>query len=137
METSQSAFDARFYSASEAAKILGLTKNAVINRCQKGYWPGAHKAPGSKVNPNGQWVIPKAALNAPVVTQDVAVLTRQINPVELEKALAAVVRQAVSSATVPLQQEIATLKAETHRQQKLLEEIKAGQNRSLWQRLFG
>ena len=48
-----------YYTAAQAAKILGLKKSTVQTRCQKGQFPGAYKAAGTEGNPNGCWMIPK------------------------------------------------------------------------------
>jgi hypothetical protein len=110
-----------FYTAAEVAEILGLGKAAIIHRCKNGHYPGAVKAEPSPGNPAGMWLIPKAAIDNPTMTQDVAVLTRQINPAELERAIGQAISRAVQAAVEPLYVEIAELKANMNEgQTKLL-----------------
>ena len=123
-----------FYSAAESAQILKVSKQTVINRCQRGDFPGAHKTVPTKLNPHGQWLIPKAAIDQPVMTQDVAVLTRQINPVEFQQALAVIVQQAVADATAPLQKQIDELRSTN---EKLIAAVENKGSRSFFDRLFG
>jgi hypothetical protein len=93
---------AEYYTALEVAEILGLNKNTIIHRCKTGHYPGAEKAGASPGNPHGMWLIPKVAIDTPTMFREVATLTRQIAPADLERMLAAAVE--------PLRAEIAELK---------------------------
>ena len=138
MDTYTSEPTENYYSAAESAQILGVSKQTIINRCQKGDLPGAHKIAPTKLNPHGQWLIPKAAIDQPVMTQDVAVLTRQINPVEFQQALAVIVQQAVADANAPLQKQIDDLKDELRSaNEKLIAAVENKGSRSFFDWLFG
>ena len=123
-----------FYSAAESAQILKVSKQTVINRCQRGDFPGAHKTVPTKLNPHGQWLVPKAAIDQPVMTKDVAVLTKQINPAEFQQALAVIVQQAVADATAPLQKQIDELRSTN---EKLIVAVENKGSRSFFDWLFG
>ena len=100
-----------YYIASEVAEILALDKNTILNRCKKGFYPGAMKADPRPDNPHGVWLIPKRLIDTPTMTQEVVTLTRQITANELERAIAVAISQAVSAATEPLRDEIRELTA--------------------------
>lgn len=56
-----------FYSALEVAEIKGLTKQAIIDGCKKGKYPGAIKSQPDRTNRQGLWLIPKAVIDNPPI----------------------------------------------------------------------
>jgi hypothetical protein len=56
-----------YYSALEVAEIKGLTKQAIINGCKTGKYPGAIKSQPDRTNKQGLWLIPKAVIDNPSV----------------------------------------------------------------------
>jgi len=92
----------QYYTPLEVAEILGLGKDAILQRCRKGHLEGAYKEPPTPGNPNGQWLIPRRLIDTPNAVQDVATLTRQINPMELERVMTNAIATAVSKTIEPL-----------------------------------
>lgn len=118
MNTYEISTQEKYYAASELAEILGLDKNTILNRCKKGYYMGAVKAGPSQGNPHGMWLIPKHEIDNPTMTRDVATLTRQITPSELEKTIGQAIAYAVTTAVEPLHQEISELKTKLDTMEK-------------------
>lgn len=95
-----------YYTAAEVANILGLNKSTIIHRCKNSFYSNAIKIKGGPGNPHGMWLIPKEQVDVPIVTHDVATLTRQITPAELERMISGAISVAVSDAIEPLQAKI-------------------------------
>ena len=96
-----------YYTALQVAEILGLDKRTVIYRCTKDWYSGAFKtAPPQNSKENGQWLIPKRLIDVPTEIKDVATLTRQINPMELEKTINHAITHAVTAAVEPLNKKL-------------------------------
>lgn len=112
MDTYKNANPNDYYTASEIAEILGLDKNTILNRCKKGYYARAIKLDPSSINPHGMWLIPKDEIDTPTTIKDVATLTRQITPAELQQAIQSAIGQAVADAVKPLHDEINNLKSQ-------------------------
>lgn len=93
-----------YYTSLEVAELLGLDKNTILQRCKRNWYEGAYKTDPTPGNPHGQWLIPKRLIDADTahVIRDVATLTRQINPLELEKIIKQAIGQAVAAAVEPL-----------------------------------
>jgi len=104
-----------FYTALEVAEILGLDKNTILSRCKKNYYTGAIKTDSMPGNPHGMWLIPKSEIDNPLMIKDVATLTRQITPAELEKSIGQAIAYAVTTAVEPLQQKIDKLTQQLER----------------------
>ena len=104
--------DREYYTASEVAEIKGLDKNTILNRCKKGYYNTAVKRDPSLGNPHGLWLIRKSEIDTPTMSKDVATFTRQITPLELEKAINQAIAAAVFKAVAPLSEKIEKQTAE-------------------------
>ena len=96
----------QYYTPLEVADLLGLGKDAILQRCRKGHYEGAYKEGSTQGNPSGQWLIPKRLIDTPHLVQNVATLTRQINPMELERAITQSITAAVTQAVEPLAQKL-------------------------------
>ena len=122
-----------YYTAGEVAEIRGVTRQTVNTDIHAGKYPGAFQLPYGK----RPWVIPKAAINQAVASQDVVTLSRQITPQELQQLFAAAVRTAVQAEIEPLQKEIAALKQEL---QTVITETRAErktrEQKGFWSRIF-
>lgn len=96
-----------YYTASQVAEILGLDKRTIIYRCTKDWYSGAFKtAPPIDSKENGQWLIPKRCIDVPTEIKDVATLTRQINPAELERTIMTAITNSITQAIEPLHKKI-------------------------------
>ena len=93
-----------YYTSLEVAELLGLDKNTILQRCKKNWYDGAYKTDPTPGNPHGQWLIPKRLIDIDTahVIRDVATLTRQINPLELERVITQAITYAVVAAIEPL-----------------------------------
>ena len=94
-----------YYTIAQVAEMLGLEKQTINSRCKKGYYEGAFKTEPNKTggDPHGIWLIPKSCIDTPHLIQDVTVLTRQINPLELERIMTNAVTQAINPLTEKLE----------------------------------
>jgi hypothetical protein len=147
-----------YYTAAEVAEILGLEKNSIIHRCKKGYYSGVIKTEPDKSNTQGMWLIPISEIDTPVMTKEVATLTRQLTQVDLEKAFVSAVCNAIeplqekieaqTAEIKALQTEIETMnkkqekieQAADRRDKQLMEAIRAIQEerkKTFWQRILG
>ena len=95
-----------YYPAIKVAELLGLEKNTILNRCRNGFYDGAIKTTKEVHPPNGQWLIPKKLIDAPHLIQDVATLTRQISPAELERSITTAITNSITQTIEPLHQKI-------------------------------
>ena len=96
-----------YYTASQVAEILGLDKRTIIYRCTKSWYSGAFKTvPPITSKENGQWLIPKRCIDVATEIKDVATLTRQINPAELERTIMVAITNSITHAIEPLHKKI-------------------------------
>ena len=95
-----------YYTMAEVAKMLGLEKQTIYLRCKGGFYTGAFKTEPTGTDKKGLWLIPKSCIDTPHLIQDVATLTRQINPLELERAMTNAIMTAVTRATEPLTEKL-------------------------------
>jgi predicted RecB family endonuclease len=136
----------QYYSALEVAEIKRLTKQAVIDGCKRGQYPGAKKTDPTRGSKQGLWFIPKHVINEPVVTQDVVAVNRQITPQDLKNALKetlreevqAIVREETAAAAEEIKQEIWRSAAQkTNEIEALGTRMERLHNhKSFWQRFF-
>jgi hypothetical protein len=98
------------YTVAEVAKILNLSKQAVNSRCKSGYYEGAIPPKPNQVagDPHGKWLIPKHLIDTPHIVQDVATLTRQISPTELERCVKSAITETMNAALDPFVQSFET-----------------------------
>lgn len=109
-----------YYTVRQVAEIKGISKQAIIEGCKSGKYPGSKKV-DSNISPNGIWLIPKNIIDIPVVVKDVAVTTRQIAPQELQNMVESAIREELGL----LRNEISELRKEnTELKREILEEIK-------------
>ena len=104
-----------YYTMAKVADMLGLSKQSIYLRCKKGFYAGAFKTEPTDTDEKGIWLIPKSCIDTPHLIQNVAILTRQINPMELERAMTNAVTTAITHAIEPLAEQLAN-QAETIRQ---------------------
>lgn len=76
---------------------------------------GAVKADAAPGNPHGMWLIPKNEIDTPTMIREVATLTKQLTPADLEK----VIGQAIAHAVRPLQEQINKLTQQLEKAEKL------------------
>lgn len=113
------------YTALQVSEILGLDKNTILSRCKRGYYLGAIKTEPQPGNPHGQWLIPKSEIDNPTTTKDVATLTRQITPAELQQAFGQAITEAISQTVEPLHK---TIDAQSKTIQSLTEQVERLKN---------
>lgn len=113
-----------YYTASQVAQILGLEKRTIITRCVKRQFEGAFKTtPPEGSKENGIWLIPKRVIDQPHTISDVASLTRQVSPVELERSIGQAIAKNVTAAIEPLQQKLNEQAVIIERQQQKITEL--------------
>jgi hypothetical protein len=114
----------QYYTALEVSKLLSLGKDAILQRCRKGYYEGAYKTLSSQSNhSHGEWLIPKHLIDTPYVIQKVANLTRQINPIELEQTITNVITHVITLVIEPLNQKINKQAIEIIKQAELIQQL--------------
>lgn len=130
----QGGYQEEYYTVRQAAEIKGVTKQAINDGCKTGKYPGAKKVESS-ISPHGLWLIPKNLFDTPVITKDVAEITRQLTPAELKESF----REAMREELEPLKDEIKQLRAELEAHNRRTDEKlrEATKPKGFWQRLFG
>lgn len=113
----------KYYTALEVAQITEQTKANILYRCKTGFYEGAVKTPGTASNPHGAWMVPKAVIDAPTMTQDVAILSKQINPADFQRTLIGAINSAVESATEPLREQLEAQAGLIAQQQASIEQL--------------
>ncbi len=129
-----------FYTAAEVAKIKGITKQAIIDGCKKGRYPGSMKTEPDNLNTRGIWQIPKHLIDTPVAIQDVVTLNKAMTPQNIEQLIINSTRAAIKEEIEPLRNEVQQLRneLESHyrRQDERIREV-ATKPKGFWQKLFG
>jgi len=122
-----------YYTAKEVAEIRSISKQAVIEGCKRGQYDGVFQDQ-SYLGANKPWLIPKQAVDNPVMIHDVAVLKKEMSPMEIKNLLAVIVSEAVSGAMEGIQEELSTVKEQLEKvlseNENLKKQISEGQTES-------
>jgi len=122
-----------YYTVAQVAELLGVTKQTINNRCKNGNYDGAFKTePNRDIgDPHGMWLVPRICIDTPHIIQDVATLTRQINPAELQRVIVDSVNQAVTAAVEPLTQKLDDQAILIQQQNKLIEDLRLENSKNI------